>query len=339
MKAAVFHGAGKVEIENVATPEVGPDEVLLRVHYCGICGSDIEAYHTGMYEPGLILGHEFAGEVVSIGERVEGCSAGTRVTVNNTIPCRECASCLRDQPTLCDNLIMPGVTLNGGMAEYTVMPAQALHELPEGVSTRQGALIEPLAVALHGVRRSALQPGHHALVMGAGPIGLLTLQCALAAGAENVFVSEVITNRAAAAAHMGASAVFNPIKQNLAVELASRTGDEGPDVVYLATAAAAAFEEAVTLVAKGGEILVLGLAVEPAAADLLTVVLRELDIRGSYLGYDEFPAALDYVAHGRVDVESLITNEILLEDVISEGFEALERPDSGAVKILVKMIK
>ena len=339
MKAAVFHGAGKVEIVNVATPEVGPDEVLLRVHYCGICGSDIEAYHTGMYEPGLILGHEFAGEVVSIGERVEGCSAGTRVTVNNTIPCRECTSCLRDQPTLCDNLLMPGVTLNGGMAEYTVVHARALHRLPEGVSTRQGALIEPLAVALHGVRRSSLQPGHRVLVMGAGPIGLLALQCALAFGAKEVFVSEVLATRATMAVNLGASAVFNPIKQNLAVELSSRTKDEGPEIIYLATGVSAAFEEAVTLVAKGGQILVLGLGVEPVATDLLTVVLRELDIRGSYLGYDEFPAALDYMAHDRMDLESLITHEILLEDVIAKGFEALERPDSGAVKVLVKMIE
>jgi (R,R)-butanediol dehydrogenase/meso-butanediol dehydrogenase/diacetyl reductase len=239
---------------------------------------------------------------------------------------------------MCENLLMPGVALNGGMAEHAVLPGRALHRLPEGVTTRQGVLIEPLPVALHGVRRSAIQSGDTALVMGAGPIGLLTLQCALLAGAKEVYVSEVEPIRAILAGQLGASAVFDPGKHNLAVELTSRTGGEGPAVIYVCTGAEAALMDAVTLVGKGGQILVLGLGVTPTAADFLTLVLHELDVRGSYLGYEEFGAAIGYVSQGRVNVEALISHEIALEDMVAKGFQAVEAPTSGAVKILVKLI-
>ena len=338
MKAAVFRGAGEVDVVEVPVPEVGPEQVLVQVHYCGICGSDLEAFHTGMYEPGMIIGHEFSGKISLVGDRVRGWSQGDQVTTNDAILCGQCSPCRRGEPTLCDDLLIPGITLDGGMAEYVVLPQDALHRLPDGVSMRQGALVEPLAVALHGVRRSALGSGDRALVMGAGPIGLLTLQCARLAEAREVYVSEVNPTHASLAAKLGADAVFDPAQDNLAVELGSRTGGEGPAVIYVCTGDSAAFENAVTLVAKGGQILVLGLAVEPIAGDFFTLVLHELDIRGSYLGYEEFPAALDYIALGQVDVESIISHEIGLEDVVGQGFEVLERAGSGAVKVLVKLI-
>ncbi len=337
MRAAVFRGAGHLEVLDVSVPKVGSNDVLVQVHYCGICGSDVEAYHTGMYEPGLIIGHEFAGGVVAVGERVDTWGVGDRVTVNDAIPCGRCVQCRQDQPTLCEDLLMPGVTLNGGMAEYAVIPARALHGLPEGVSTRQGALVEPLAVALHGVRRSALRSDDRVLVMGAGPIGLLILQCALLAGAREVHVSEVDPTRAALAMQLGASSVLNPERQNLAAELTSRSGGEGPAVIYVCTGAAAALEDAVTLVGRGGQVLVVGLGVEPVGADFLTLVLHELDIRGSYLGYEEFPDALDSIAQERVDVETLVSHEIGLEDIVERGFQILDTRDAGAVKVLVKL--
>jgi (R,R)-butanediol dehydrogenase/meso-butanediol dehydrogenase/diacetyl reductase len=336
MRAAVFRGAGRIEVCDVPMPEVGPGEVLVQVHYCGLCGSDLEAYHTGMYEPGLIIGHEFAGEVIAVGEGVHGWCEGDLVTANDAIPCGHCSYCRQEQPTLCEALLMPGVTLDGGMAEHVLLPGQALHRLPDGVSTRQGALVEPLAVALHGVKRSVLRAGGRALVMGAGPIGLLTLQCAILEGAGEVYISEIDPLRTELALRLGASAVFDPAQHNLAVELSDRTKGEGPGVVYLCTGSTAAFEEAVTLVGKGGQILVMGLGVEPIAADIFTLVLHELDIRGSYLGHKEFSTALEYIATGRVEVEALITHEIGLEEV-NHGFELLETPDARAVKVMVKL--
>jgi threonine dehydrogenase-like Zn-dependent dehydrogenase len=172
--------------------------------------------------------------------------------------------------------------------------------------------------------------------MGAGPIGLLTLQCAILEGAGEVYISEIDPLRTELALRLGASAVFDPAQHNLAVELSDRTKGEGPGVVYLCTGSTAAFEEAVTLVGKGGQILVMGLGVEPIAADIFTLVLHELDIRGSYLGHKEFSTALEYIATGRVEVEALITHEIGLEEV-NHGFELLETPDARAVKVMVKL--
>lgn len=337
MKAAVFRGVRRIEVTEVPVPTAGPGEVLVRVRACGICGSDLESYHTGMYEPGTIIGHEFAGEVAAVGAGVSEWTVGDPVTANDALPCGQCPACQRGQPTLCENVLMPGITMNGGMAEYVALPAPMLHRLPPGVTMRQGALIEPLAVALHGVRRSALQPSDQPLVIGAGPIGLLTLQCALLAGAWRVYVAEIDPVRAALAEQLGAFAVFDPTRDNLAVELGQHTMGAGPAVVYVCSGSSRAFEDAFTLVGRGGQIVVLGLAVEPVAADFLTVVLHELDVRGSYLGYDEFPAAIDYVAQKRVNVDALISHEVALEDVVTRGFAALETPGSGAVKVLVSL--
>jgi len=163
MKAAIFRGARHIEVAEVPTPEPGPGEALARVHCCGICGSDLEAYQTGMYEPGLVIGHEFAGEVASVGEGVHGWAVGDRVTADNVLPCGQCWFCLHGQPILCQEILSPGITLDGGMAEYVRLPVQLLHRLPEGVSTRQGALVEPLSIAVHGVCSSALRPGERVL--------------------------------------------------------------------------------------------------------------------------------------------------------------------------------
>lgn len=339
MKAAVFQGAGRIEVIEVPEPMPEPGEVLIRVHYCGICGSDMEAFHTGMYELGLIIGHEFAGEVVSVGEGVENWAPGDRVTVNDALPCGVCSSCVRGQGTLCDDLLMPGITLNGGMAEFVAVPERAVHRLPEGVSMRQGALVEPLAVALHAVRSSKVRSGEKVLVMGAGTIGLLVIQCACLTGAGEVYVSEVNPFHAALAKELGASEAFDPGKHNLAVDLGSRTGGEGPAVIYTCTGAASAMEEAITLVAKGGQIMVVGLGVEPMAVDFLTVVLHELEIRGSYLGYEEFPDAIDCISQGHVEVDALISHEIGLEEVVDKGFKVLDDPGKGAVKVLVNLIE
>ena len=249
MKAAVFRGAGEIEIADIPVPEPGPGDVLVQVHYCGVCGSDIEAYQTGMYEPGLVIGHEFAGEIVALGHGVTGWALGDRVTADNVLPCGQCAFCREGRPILCQQVLSPGVTMDGGMAEYVRLPVQVLHRLPADVSMRQGALVEPLSIALYGVSSSALRVGDQALVLGAGPIGLLTLQCALLAGARRVLVAEVNPTRAALAIRLGADGVFHPLKEDLAVELPAYTGGRGPEVVFVCTPAPAAYHDARSLAA------------------------------------------------------------------------------------------
>jgi len=337
MKAAVFQGTGHIEIVELPMPEPEPGEVVIKVHYCGICGSDLGAYETGTYGAGLIIGHEFAGEVVNTGERVYGLEVGDLVTVNSIVPCGMCYFCGHGMSGQCEDVIQPGVSHHGGMAEYAKVPAPATYRLPAGVTTRQAALAEPLGGALHAVRLSALKPGDRVLVMGAGPIGLLTLQCARLAGAREVYVTELSPVRAALAARLGATAVFNPEKDNLFVALDEPTEGLGPDVIFVCAGIPTVIEDAITLVRKGGQIMVVGIAEEPVGADFMTVVLNEVDLKGSYSGYEEVPLALDFIAQGRVDVESLISHEIVLEDVVEQGFEVLTHPPHEAVKILVKM--
>lgn len=337
MKAAVFRGVGRIEIADLPVPEPGPGEVVIKVHYCGICGSDIDAYEVGTYEAGLVIGHEFAGEIVSTGRRVYGLEVGDLVAVNGIVPCGLCYFCRHGMGGQCEDVVQPGVSHNGGMAEYAKVPAPAVCRLPEEVTTRQAVLTEPLGNALHAVRLSALKPCDRVLVMGAGPIGLLTLQCARLAGARAVYVSEVNPARAALAGQLSATAVFDPTQDNLFVALDELTDGLGPDVIFVCAGVPAAIEDAITLVRKGGQIVVVGICEEPVTADFMTVVLSEVSIKGSYGGYEEVPVALDFIAQGRVDVESLISHEIALEDVVEQGFEVLTHPPHEAVKIVVKM--
>jgi (R,R)-butanediol dehydrogenase/meso-butanediol dehydrogenase/diacetyl reductase len=337
MKAAVFRGLGHIEVTEVPTPEPGPGEALVQVHYCGICGSDLEAYQTGMYERGLIIGHEFAGEIVAVGDKVQGWSPGDRVTADNVLFCGQCWFCRHARASLCQEMLSPGITLDGGMAEYVRLPVPLLHRLPAVVSTRQGALVEPLTIAVHGVRSSALQAGDRVVVLGAGPIGLLTLQCALLAGARQAWVVETNARRSALALELGAAGVFHPQRDNLAVEIARQIGGLGPDIVFVCTAAPSAYQDALMLVRRGGQVFVLGLCVEPVPIDFFSLVLVELSIRGGYLGHGSFPAALDYLAQGRVQVEPLISHEIHLEEVVERGFGELLKAGTEAVKILVRM--
>ncbi len=337
MKAVVFKGIGQIEVADVPRPEPGPGEALIRVGYCGICGSDIEALQVGLYEAGLIVGHEFAGTITAVGPDVIGWQVGDRVVANDAVPCGACRPCLEGRLDACEDLLMVGVTHDGAMAEYVTVTTRALHRLPDEISLRQGALVEPLAVALHGVRRSRLQAGDHALVMGAGPIGLLTLQCALVAGARRVIVTEIDPTRAALAGKLGAAAVLDPTRENVGVALAGLTDGRGPDVIFVCTGAPGPYLDAISLVRKGGQILILGVCVEPVEADFMSIVLSELSIEGSLCGRAEFPAAIDFVAQRRVEVDSLVTHEITLEEAVTRGFEQLEAPGSGAGKILVRI--
>ena len=338
MKAVVFRGIGQVEVVEVPLPESpGPGQVLIRVGYCGICGSDLEAYHTGMYEPGLIIGHEFAGTIFDTGPGVTGWQLGERVVVNDAIPCGACVPCRLGRPQACESLTMIGVTHDGALAEYLTVPAGGLHHLPDEVSLRQGALVEPLAVVLEAVRRSRLQVGDQVLVMGTGPIGLLAVQCALLAGARQVVATEVDPVRAALASRLGAAAVLDPNRENVAVALSRLTGGQGPDIIYICTGAPEPFLDAVSLVRKGGQIYVLGLCVEPVPADFMSVVFNDLCIEGSLAGPSQFPAAIDLLAQGRLDVEALVSHEITLDEVGTGGFGRLVTPGSGAVKILVRI--
>ncbi len=337
MLAAVFRGAGDIDVVELPDPVPGPGEVLLQVKACGICGSDVGAYKTGMYEPGIVIGHEIAAEVLEVGPGVEGWAPGDRATVNGVIPCGRCYFCRHGRPSLCEEVLMPGVNMNGGMATRMKAPAGALHHIPESVDDHAACLIDPLANVLHGIRRSRFKPGDRALVLGGGPIGLLTVQCLKLAGARAVYLSEPSPPRRRAGGSVGADAVFDPLAENLYIRLDELTEGEGVDFVFECAGVPATLKEAPMLVRKGGQVVILGICEEPVESDFMTVVLNEVEILGSYCGPEEYPAAITYLARGQVNPQSVISHVIPLEDLVSKGFEALAAPMPEPLKVVVEM--
>jgi (R,R)-butanediol dehydrogenase/meso-butanediol dehydrogenase/diacetyl reductase len=336
MKAAVFYGERDIRVEKVDDPVPSEGELLLRPCYCGICGSDLDAYNRGMYAPGVVLGHEFSAEVVDVGPAVTEWEPGDLVVANSIIPCNTCTFCHKGRYSLCNDLKMPGISMNGGLAELVVLPSDILVPIPESVSVQEAALTEPLSVVLHGVSMITVNPGETVLVVGAGTIGLFALQVARISGASFAAVSELNGFRRNLASQVGAHHVIDPAHSNVSVEFEELAG-EGADLVIECTGAAPAASETFSLVKKGGTVLVLGLSEEPVEADFMTALLNELNYQFSYCGYAEFPAALNLIAKGMVDARSLITKEISLEHVVDKGFQHLLNPDSNDVKILVKL--
>lgn len=334
MKAAVFYGREDIRVEEVPDPIPLEDEVLLRVRYCGICGSDLSAWKYGMYASGVVLGHEFSAEVEATGAGVTEWSEGDRVVANSIIPCRKCAFCNEGNHSLCNDMRMPGISVNGGLAELVALPADTLLRIPPSVTWRDAALAEPLAVVLHGVRKIHLNPADIVLVLGAGPIGLLAGQVARLSGASFVAVSEVNPLRLHLAETLGFYPI-NPRETNVSVEVEREAGSL-PDCVVECTGQAQAAAETFSLVKKGGTVLVLGVTEEIVEADFMTALLNELTYVFAYCGYTELPQAVNLIARGAVDTETLITKEIPLEEVV-DGFRELTSPSSRNVKILVRI--
>ncbi|MBU7028118.1 MAG: alcohol dehydrogenase catalytic domain-containing protein [Theionarchaea archaeon] len=335
MKAAVFYGEKDIRVEDVEDPTPSEGEVLLSPRYCGICGTDLDAWNRGMYAPGVVIGHEFSAEVVEVGPDVTEWKKGDRVVANSIIPCKKCGFCRKGKYSLCDDLYMPGITVNGGLAELVVLPSDCLVSIPESVTLQEAALTEPLSVVLHGFNLINFEPGQTALVLGAGTIGLFAAQAALVNGASIVAVSEINAFRRQLAGKLGAHHVIDPMKSNISFVFEEMAG-QSPDCVIECTGAASAASETFSLVRKGGTVLVLGISEDPVEADFMTGVLNELTFQFSYCGHSEFPEALNLIAHNMVDARNLITKEITL-DAILEGFRELMNPDSNNVKILVKI--
>jgi len=333
MRAAVLHEPGKLRIEERPRPEPASDEALVAVREVGICGSDLHYYRHGrigdyVVEEPLILGHESAGEVVAVGDRVTDLAPGDRVALEPGVPCGRCAHCRRGEYNRCpDVTFMATPPDDGALAEYVAWPADFAYRLPDGVSTLAGALCEPLGVGVHAARRGEVGVGDSVLVTGAGPIGLLAADAARAAGATEVFVADVVASKRDRAAARGATAAFDPTETDLAEAVAGRTDGTGVDVVIEAAGAESAIRGTLDAVRRGGTVVFVGLADEAEVPlDVLEIVDGELDVRGSFRYRNTYPAAIDLLAVDRVDAAGLVDFETDLSDAAS-AFERALDPD------------
>ena len=334
----MYYGARDIRAENRPVPECGPRDVLLRPLYVGICGSDLEAYHKGGYAEGTIVGHEFTATVVEAGAEATGLQAGDYVTADSVMPCGTCRHCRGGRPSLCEDLVMVGIDYDGAMAECLRMPSWSVHPLPKSIDPRHGPLIDPLSNIIHAGHLSTFRPSRSVAVVGTGPIGLLLTNFLKASGAAKVAAFEVNPGRLALASRVGADALVNPLEENPGSVADALTDGKGFDVVFVAAGAGKAAEMAYNLVGSGGEILLVGVIEDVATADYLRMVLSELSVRGSYLGFNEAPQAIELMARGVIRGDVIVTNVVEgIDRAIEQVFPSLGKPDNPDGKVVVRI--
>jgi len=333
MRCAVLTDTETFALEDRPRPEPGPDDVLVAMRHVGICGSDVHYYRHGrigdfVVESPLVLGHESAGEVVAVGSNVEDVAVGDEVALEPGVPCLECDYCRQGRYNLCPDVrFMATPPHDGAFAEYVAWPAAFATPLPDGVSTRAGALCEPLSVGIHAVRRANVGVGDTVLVTGGGPIGMLVAEAARAAGAAEVGLSDVVSAKLDRAEARGVDWTVDATAGGLPDRVAAHTDGEGVDAVIEASGAEPAIRSTTGVVRRGGTVVLVGLAEDgEIPLDTHDVVNRELDVHGSFRFRNTYSAAVDLLADGAVDVEGIIDFERPLDEVRA-AFEQTADPD------------
>ena len=348
MKAARWHKARDIRIEDVPTPVPGPGQVKIKVKWTGICGSDLHEYVAGpIFVPvdkphavshevaPIVMGHEFSGEVAEVGEGVTKVKPGDRVVVEPILSCGKCSACQHGKYNLCEDLGFHGLSGGGGgFSAYTVVGERWTHKMPDGLSFEQGALVEPAAVALHAVRLSSLKAGGTAAVFGAGPIGLLVIEALRVAGATSIYVVELSEQRGAKAKELGATAVIDPSKEDAAARIKELSGG-GVDVAFEVTGVPAVLQQCIDATRYEGETVIVSIWEKEASFQPNTVVLKEKTLKGIIAYRDIFPAVMDLMVQGYFSAERLVTKRIALDDIVAEGFETLVK-EKTQIKILVE---
>ncbi len=336
MRAAVYHARGDLRVETRATPEPGPQQVLVAVAYCGICGTDLHMVNDGWGRPDSIGGHEYTGEVVAMGPEVAGLAIGDTVVGGPEPSCGSCDYCRSGRAMLCPERDTPGVSeFQGAFAEFICVDQCQLLRVPENLSPRAAALAEPLAVALHGITRSAIEKGERALITGAGPIGALTLAALRARGIDDVVVSEPMEARRALARDLGARSVVGP--EDLAVPPMPFTiADDAFDAVFECSGKAAAVETGLALLVKGGTLVLQGTGAERPRLDAHRVLLNELVITGAYCYDDDgVDDALALLASGDLPTDRLLHPEDVPLDSIATAFARLGAGEIAGKAVVV----
>ena len=341
MKALLLSEYSVLEVVDLPMPRPGPEEVLIRVEACGICGSDVHGYDgtSGRRIPPLVMGHEAAGSIAALGAGVTSFKEGQHVTFDSTVYCGECVYCKRGQVNLCDNRQVLGVSTPeyrrpGAFADYVVVPARVLHAIPEQLPATKAAMVEPLAVAVHAVELSGAGGESTALVVGAGMIGLLVLQALRAQGCRRVVVSDIDDGRLKMASDLGAMTVMNAKTTDVAAEVQKLTEGRGVDVALEVVGSTVTLKSAIESVRKGGTVVLIGNIASTVEIPLQAVVSRQIRLQGSAASAGEYPRCIEMLASGQVDVDSLISIVAPLEEG-AEWFERLHSRQGNLMKVIL----
>ncbi|XP_006628790.1 sorbitol dehydrogenase [Lepisosteus oculatus] len=342
--SVVLHSAGNLKLENRSIPEPGPNEVLLRMHSVGICGSDVHYWQHGrigdfVLKKPMVLGHEASGQVIKVGSEVKHLKPGDRVAVEPGVP-REMDEFFKSgrynlSPTIFFCATPPD---DGNLCRYYVHNANFCYKLPDNVTYEEGALIEPLSVGIHACRRGGVSLGSTVFICGAGPIGLVCLLVARAMGASRVVISDLSAERLQKAAELGADFPLQAQKESPAELAAKVQGLLGclPEVTIECTGVESCIQTAIYATRSGGVVVLVGLGSEMANIPLLNAAVREVDIRGIFRYCNTWPMAITMLASGKVNVKPLVTHRFPLE----QALEAFETTRQGlGVKVMLKCDK
>jgi L-iditol 2-dehydrogenase len=342
MKALLLKNYKELDVVDFPAPDVGPEDVLVRVKACGICGSDVHGFDgsSGRRIPPLVMGHEAAGVVAAAGANVKKFQDGDRVTFDSTVSCGKCFYCNRGEINLCDNRQVLGVSCadyrrHGAFAEYVVVPQNIVYKLPDALAFEHAALIEAVSVAVHAVNITPVKLGDTALVVGTGMIGLLVLQAIRLAGCSRVIAVDLDDAKLEVARQFGANEVVNPKKGDLQARLAELTDGRGAAVAIEAVGATDPIKSAILGVRKGGAVTLVGNITPNIELPLQAVVTRQIRLQGSCASSGEYPACIDLLASGAIRVDPIISAKAPLD----EGpmwFDRLYDRNSRLMKVVLQ---
>lgn len=339
MKAAIWYGGKDIRIEEVPEPKISDNDVLIKVKAVGICGSELHAYE-GISErrkPPLIMGHEFSGEVEEVGKNVKNLVKGDKVVVNPIIYCLKCEQCLSGRSNICENMRLIGLHTSGAFAEYISVPSENCYRMPGNISFEEASMIEPLSVGIHAVNLVNMKINSNvAIIGGTGIIGLCTLQALRVAGAGRIICTGRRENKLEIAEKLGANILINVKEIDPVKKIMEITNGKGIDIAFEAVGIQETVKQAISMVKKGGSVVVIGMLAKKTELEMLDIVTKEKQIIGSY-GYTplDFKTALNLIAEGKVNVKPLITHVFSLNE-IPKGFEVLSKNREEVIKVVIK---
>lgn len=342
MKALLLREYKKLEVVDMPVPEIGPEDLLVRVKACGICGSDIHGYDgsTGRRLPPLVMGHEAAGLVEAVGSQVADLQPGDRITFDSTVSCGNCRFCRKGRINLCDNRQVLGVSTpefrrHGAFAEYVAVPRRIAFKLPESLPFEHAAMIEAVSVAVHAVNRTPIELGDSAVVVGSGMIGLLVIQCLRLAGCGLIIAVDLEDNKLDLARTLGADIGLNPKRDDVPKRVAGLTGGAGADIAMDVVGATAPIQTALSSLRKGGSLTLVGNITPKIELPLQAVVSREVTLYGSCASNGEYPQCIDLLSRGAIKVNPIISAKASL----AEGpawFERLYNNEPNLMKVIIQ---
>ena len=321
MKAAVFHGKENIRVEQIKARKPGAKEVMIEVKACGVCGTDMHIYAgaegAAKTTPPTVLGHEFSGVVCETGPDVTSVKVGDRVCVDPNDMCGECYFCREGKAHFCENMIGIGTTVDGGFAEYCTVREKQVYKIPDGLSYQEAAMAEPLACCLHGMDLTGIMPGQTALIVGGGTIGLIMLQLAKISGAATLLLAEPVAAKRETAKKLGADIVYDPLSEDID-EIMRRHGIKGIDAGIECVGSKNTMRYTIDHTGKGGVAMLFGLTSPDTHMDILPfdIFKNEITIKASFINPYTQGRAVALLGQGKMDVASLITDEVQLDDII-----------------------